>query len=858
MRVMSAGDGYRYLLKSVAAADGDRALSTPLTRYYLEEGTPPGRWVGAGLSGFGRGDLRIGAQVTEEQLHRLMGFGRDPLTGAPLGRAYPVYGQPAPTDLSAEADGEPQDDVSDGVPRRRRAVAGYDFTFSIPKSASVLWAVADSEVQAAIVAEHHAAVADVLAFMEREVAATRVGVDAGDGAVAQVPVLGLVATAFDHFDSRAGDPHLHTHVVVSSRVRAVLDGRWRSLDGRPLHTATVALSEMHEALFADRLTRRLGLGWEQRERGASRNPCWSIVAVPEVLVAEFSSRSREIDVETDRLVAEHRQAHGRRPSRAAVIRLRQQATLSTRPEKRVRPLADLTAEWRARAAPLLGQDPTAWAADLPREQGVLLSAADVAPEIVAGVGLVVVDRVGEQRSSWRFWNLHTEAARQTAGWRFATTHDREQVLAAIVTEAQQVSVRLSPPEVASTPGEFCRADGSSVFRPRHSALYSSTQVLAAEERLLALADDTSGSIAPTIRPAKSRRFGMVGSSNEQSAAVDAIVSSGYVLDLLVGPAGAGKTTTMRTLRRVWEGAHGPGSVIGLAPSAVAAEVLGVEVGIVTENTAMWLQQHRAGHAPLSAGQLVIIDEATLAGTATLDRISQAAAAAGAKVLLVGDSAQLSAIEAGGAFALLAKARQDVAALTEVRRFSNKWEAAASLQLRGDEDVGGVVDPVLPPSVPVGKPPRSGKDRSGRIERAVDVDGRDAIGVQGEGDRRASDDLDASRCAGGTQLGDELAEAVDHVGAREGLSAFVAHALVISSASTLIPRRRSGSGTCSGRAGRIALGGAHGLAGSRTCPWTHSGAGTPACSRRHSTTPARNASQSWSIAIGASAASSARR
>lgn len=43
MRVMSAGDGYKYLLRTVVAADGDRLLSTPLTRYYMEAWTLPGR-----------------------------------------------------------------------------------------------------------------------------------------------------------------------------------------------------------------------------------------------------------------------------------------------------------------------------------------------------------------------------------------------------------------------------------------------------------------------------------------------------------------------------------------------------------------------------------------------------------------------------------------------------------------------------------------------------------------------------------------------------------------------------------------------------------------------------------------------
>jgi conjugative relaxase-like TrwC/TraI family protein len=93
--------------------------------------------------------------------------------------------------------------------------------------------VADEATQSRIVHAHHEAVAEVVGFMEREIAATRTGTTAYDGAVAQVDVNGLIATAFDHFDSRAGDPHLHTHVVISNKVQTLLDGKWRSLtDGQ--------------------------------------------------------------------------------------------------------------------------------------------------------------------------------------------------------------------------------------------------------------------------------------------------------------------------------------------------------------------------------------------------------------------------------------------------------------------------------------------------------------------------------------------------------------------------------------------------------------------------------------------------
>jgi len=157
--------------------------------------------------------------------------------------------------------------------------------------------------------------------------------------------------------------------------------------------------------------------------------------------------------------------------------------------------------------------------------------------------------------------------------------------------------------------------------------------------------------------------------------------SGRQVDILTGPAGVGKTTAMRALHDAWRAQHGHGSVVGLAPSAVAAQVLADDLGIECENTAKWLHEFDHGQVTFHAGQLVIIDEATLAGTLTLDRLTALAADAGAKVLLVGDWAQLQSVDAGGAFTLLASARPDTPELTEVHRFTNEWEKLASVDLR---------------------------------------------------------------------------------------------------------------------------------------------------------------------------------
>jgi conjugative relaxase-like TrwC/TraI family protein len=696
LRRMSAGSGYQYLLRSVAAGDGSRALSTPLTRYYSEVGTPPGRWLGSGLRAFGNGQLAPGMQVTEEQLGLLIGMGRDPITGEQLGRAYPTYKRLADRidervagldpemtqeDRAAERSRIEAEETADGM---RHAVAGFDLTFSVPKSVSVLWAVADAATQERIADAHHAAVADVVDFFEREVAATRAGISDSDGAVAQVSVAGVAAVAYDHFDSRAGDPQLHTHVVLSNKVLTVMDGRWRSLDGRSVFSSVTGLSAHYNALLADRLSRDIGVEWEFRQRGADRNPQCEIAGISEELIGEFSSRTREIELKKDELIAEYLAGHGRMPSPKTIVELRAQATLATRPPKELRSLADLTAEWRCRASERLGADPTAWAATLLGVVGAPLTADDIPLAAIEAIGADVVAAVEVKRAVWNHWNLMAEASRQTIDLRLATTSDREAVVSMVVDAAQGQSVSLTPPELAISPVRFQREDGTSLFRPRHSAKYSSTAIIEAEARLLNWSETSS---APTVRPSALGRVvthPRARLSSQQRAALESITTSGRRVDLLVGPAGAGKTTTMRALRAAWIIEHGQGSVIGLAPSATAAQALADDLGVACDNTAKWLHEYDRGRTDLRAGQLVIIDEATLAGTTTLDRISGIAKAAEAKVLLVGDPYQLQSVEAGGAFALLVDRRTDASHLTDIHRFVNEWERHASLALRRGE------------------------------------------------------------------------------------------------------------------------------------------------------------------------------
>jgi conjugative relaxase-like TrwC/TraI family protein len=688
MCVRYAGDSYTYLLDSVTTDHG-RAGASPMTRYYAARGTPPGSWLGAGLAGLaGSAGLTPGSAVTPAQMERLFADGADPVTGLPLGRSPHLYSRPGD---------------------RRRPVAGFDHTFTVPKSVSVLWALADEQTREALYGCHRQAITDVLALVERDVARTRIGTNG----IAQVAVAGVVAAAFDHWDSRENDPNLHTHVVVANRVQGP-DGRWRTLDSRAVHRAVVAMSERYDAILADLVTQRLGLGWDYRERGAGRNPAYVLAAVPASLVELFSRRGAAIDAETDRLIAAWVDAHGRRPDPAAVLRLRQQATLATRGPKELRSLEDLTDEWHRRGTACLGADARGWAA-----LALASEAAGPVPDPGVTVGLadaasLVLAALTARRSTWTAWNVEAEATRALRARRFASQAERDTATAELVAEVVRRSVLLTPPEVAPVPAGFRRSDGSSAFRPHRAERYTSPTILDAERRLLAAGRDPT---APSLDAGGLVGDALTGLDGDQFAAVRAVACSGRVVDVLVGPAGSGKTHTLAALRAAWERAHGPGSVVGLAPSAAAADVLASSIGIETENTAKWLVEHdaeperlrrfdhlraaltrgdRSGAIAAEArrlaheierwrfhpGQLVLVDEASLAGTLALDRIAACAGEAGAKLLLVGDWAQLSAIEAGGAFGLLVRDRgPEVPELGAPRRFTQAWERAASVQLR---------------------------------------------------------------------------------------------------------------------------------------------------------------------------------
>ena len=298
-----------------------------------------------------------------------------------------------------------------------------------------------------------------------------------------------------------------------------------------------------------------------------------------------------------KLVAAYAGAHGHQPSDVAVLKLRQQATLETRPAKEHRSLDELSRQWRDRAENYVGTEHSSWVTELgDRNDLPLLHMGDLADEILDDAAGMAVRTVAEHRATFTRANLLAELHRQFQGVRFATPEDRIAVVERTADLATAQSLVISAPELHQTPERLRRGDGTSRFRAKGHEIYTTTALLEAESRLLeagkringpAVALGTVDVLTGVKLPGRDHVLGP-----DQAAAVRQIATSGRSLDLLVGPAGTGKSTTMAGLRAVWEGEYGPGSVRGLAPSAAAAEVLSGELGIETENIAKWLFEHR--------------------------------------------------------------------------------------------------------------------------------------------------------------------------------------------------------------------------------------------------------------------------
>jgi conjugative relaxase-like TrwC/TraI family protein len=585
--------------------------------YYTRDGN--GTWWSSGSS-----LVRSGAPIDKETFRDLCG-GFDPRTGKRLVR---------------------------GAGERHRA--GWDITFSTPKSFGILWAAGTAEQRSVLEGIQQDAVDQALEFAADE-GLIQVRLGAG-GHLQEVPA-DIVVAKFPHFTSREGDPACHTHCVLLNVARSASGNKYLTVEPRRAYEWQLVLGSSFRAALSKKLN---DLGFSLRQAGRDQ---FEIAGVPEAMIEAFSKRSQQIKT---------------RVGRDASAAQKEVAALATRRDKASVPTGDdLEKRWKQELA-AYEIDPwtVAWEAGLARNlRPVPEIDYDFDPPEIAGdtpVALAASEVFRTENVLTRKALLHrsfVESALQGRG------------IQAVYSEVSNLE----------NAGRLVRLDD------REAGQHWTTTAIAAEEaKLLRLVSERpSGSWFQTASVEVALQAAPF-LSDEQRQAIRHATSSDPTSVLEAG-AGTGKTTLIAGLVDAARRSRKGLKILGLAPSWVAADELARSAGIEAMAIARFRHELASGQrqAP-SPDTLVIVDEAGMVGVRDLAAIFEAAtlrSAAGEtrrspKILLSGDRRQLAAVAGGSALKAVSDIIERRATLTDVRRQTVDWQRAASIKMaQGDSEAG---------------------------------------------------------------------------------------------------------------------------------------------------------------------------
>jgi conjugative relaxase-like TrwC/TraI family protein len=575
-----------------------RELATDHEQYLSGHGESPGRWYGAGASSLGlQGEASpAGFQAMFE--------GRDPTTGELLGR-----------------------------PHGRNAVPAFDVVLRPTKSVSILYGLGDAATGRAVLAAHHAGLAEAVGYLDEHLGARR-----GHGGVQHVSGQGLLAVGFDHRTSREGDPLLHTHLVIANRVRGP-DGRWTALDGRDLYRHRLAADTIYRASYQRELVRSLGVEWSPADAYGNRE----LRGMPEALVRSFSKRTDQIDTELDRLAADGRE---RTP------RLVKWTVHATRKPKQHEAPDTLYDRWRQEAA----------------ERGV---DADTLVREVTGRA---ADRVQDQTvSEAATGHLFDRLAGPDGLTEHASTFARPDVLVALGaglagadrTELEELADRFLVERVVRVVAD----------RALEERRWSTPELLAVERRLVESATGRTGEQTARVAHEAVREAlaAHPTAGQDQAGMVRDVCQGGQGVAVVVGRAGSGKTFALGIARHAWQ--LDGYRLLAAAPTGIATMSLQGEGFEEVATCDRLLGDLDRGQEQLGPRTVLVVDEAGMVSSRKLGRLLEHAQQAGAKVVLVGDDRQLASIDAGGGFRAL-RLRLGASELIENRRQHQAWEREA--------------------------------------------------------------------------------------------------------------------------------------------------------------------------------------
>jgi len=552
-------------------------------------------------------------------------------------------------------DGQMPDGTQLGVVREaggsREHRPGYDLTFSAPKSVTLAALVGGDK---RVVEAHQAATRSAIGWLEKNAAATRVKVD---DEIVREDTSNLVVATFQHDTNRNHDPQLHTHAVVLNATQRA-DGKWRSLESLHLFESKMGAGAVYRASLAIEL-QRLGYSIEQTDKDGS----FEIAGVSPEALHEFSTRRQQI-VES----LEARGLSGPEASAQAALRTRNSKT----PENR----SELGSEWSERAA-AVGFD-AARLVEQARDRGDVSRAAE--PSDIARALRNALSRLSDAEAAFK----HSDLVR----WTLANGMGRvsvEQAEAAIQREV--AGGRLFHASVGSQHG------------------WTTTSAVQQELRVQSAIENGRGAVVPAYSSQAARVLASSPLNAGQLEAASMILSSSDRFVGVLGRPGTGKTFMLSSVRTALE-ARGL-EVRGMAANAEAARQLASSAGIASGTIHKHLRTAGSDLSRMSASpaqaaeiqaryqrQVWVIDEASQVSNGAMRRVTTLAEKLGARVVLVGDTAQLGSIEAGKPFSRMLSFGMRAAEMDEIRRQADPRHVAAVRDVIGG-DISAAMEKLRP-------------------------------------------------------------------------------------------------------------------------------------------------------------------
>ncbi len=557
----------------------------------------------------------------------------------------------------------------------RVGLRAIDVTFTVDKDASVLWLTAKQSGNVEVAAQIEQAMVDsakaiLSGFEERAaVRATTKGVQR----LQQVE--GLSVAMVPETTSRFGDPNLHVHCVVMTKVHRT-DGKWGALDARETLGSHYDLGAKFSTLFRNDLNARLGVTWERTGHHDEAH----LAGMPQGISRMFSKRSEGTggDKGIRELITEETSAfierEGRQPNQTDKYWIQERVSLMSRPEKGETPTGDLGVRW-AKELKAGGIDPAQVLTDTVNLDAdhATLTISDRNKALQAAIDELVDGPSG--RSEFSVGAITTCYARQLPDNTGLAADDLRRLIESDIDS------------VLNDDRVLCRSTAACHPSKRRFVV---VKVLEQEFRI---ADRTEAFVAESgeagslrLKPATVEAVDadLLGGAQLEAAAA---IGGDQRFAVIVGPAGTGKTFSARAgvASLHDQGRH----VIGLAPSGAAAGVLGDETGLKVSTTIdKLLTEYAKPDGPgdkyrVGSNTTLLVDEAGMVRTDHWDKLTELAAQTGARVVAMGDHHQFTAVGRGGLFGQWAKTlpSASVTTLTDVHRFSAGWEKNASLALR---------------------------------------------------------------------------------------------------------------------------------------------------------------------------------